>query len=187
MTSDLQPFDIDLNLPSFQSPSGSFMVKNDKTFVLEAEKDKPVWVVYPVQISRGQDASITVGQNLIIQFDYRFGGSGGLLSVFWDNQLVYKADQRVHGNSNEWTEGIPVGPDTSEGLHQLSFRLDTFSEQASSVGVTRLVWEKRSFLKIPCLDPETEIVDVTFTQGDSDFRYYVNEDGGFVRTQAIHP
>lgn len=179
--SDLRPFVIDLNRPSFQSPGGSFSVKDNKTLVLEAKKDMPVWVVFPIQISKEQDVSIADGQNPLIQFDYRFGGSDGLLSVFWDNQLVFKADQRLSGNYNEWTNGFPIGPDTSEGPHQLSFRLDAFSSQLSSVGITRLVWEKRVILQSPCLSPETEVVDVTFTYAGSDYRYLVNDEGGFVR------
>ena len=83
-----------------------------------------------------------------IQFDYIFTSPAeGLLSVFIDDQVVFKADQRQAETGVNHSGPISVG-DVTHGQHTLSFRLEHFTSARSSVEITNIAPAKRSFIQV---------------------------------------
>ncbi|MHB1142267.1 MAG: PKD domain-containing protein [Sulfuricaulis sp.] len=89
----------------------------------------PAWISSRIQ---------TVEALNIIQFDYEFLSAGeDLLSVFFDGQLVYSADQRVAANGVNHSGEVWVG-DAQPGLHTISFRVDPFGTSKPAVHISNL-------------------------------------------------
>jgi hypothetical protein len=91
----------------------------------------PVWIEVP--ISTTQDFNL-------LQFDYEFlstAGAQGILTVFVDNQLVYKIDERITDPGLNTTQEILVG-NLSPGLHTISFRVDPFTAVQSVARISSI-------------------------------------------------
>src|SRR5438067_528045 len=80
----------------------------------------PVWVEAPITTTRTFN---------LIKFNYEFlsaTGSEGIMTVFVDNNPVYKIDERITDPGVNTARHIPVG-DLSPGEHTIGFRLDPFT------------------------------------------------------------
>jgi len=89
----------------------------------------PVWFVVQVDIS---DSTNT------INYDYKFTSkANGLLSIFVDDQIVFKADEKYAAEGINHSEPIWVG-NLEPGKHSLAFRLDGLTEIQSSVEISNV-------------------------------------------------
>ncbi len=116
-------------LPGTVSPTGTVRVNSSNSFTLVT--GSPVWVVsFP---------TVTNSINFV-SFGATFGsgtGTQGLFSVYWDTNSIGYVDERVVlPGVQQYTFGLP-GVFTN-GLHQLGFRLDSFTNTPSSITVTNL-------------------------------------------------
>jgi len=74
----------------------------------------------------------------ILSLDYEFlSSSDGLLSVFFDNKVVSKIDERVAFEGTNEANSIWLG-EVEPGTHVLSFRLDSFTGGQSVVKITNV-------------------------------------------------
>ena len=104
----------------------------------------------PVWVRLG--SNMTEGFNTL-QFDYSFAApADGLLSVFFDDQVVFKADQRDAKASANPSGRISVG-NVVPGQHTLSFRLDHFTSAQSSVEISNIVPSNVSIIQVVNLKP----------------------------------
>jgi flagellar hook assembly protein FlgD len=95
--------------------------------ILTLMTKSPVWVKYEVNIQNKVN---------ILNFKNKFlSQSEGLLSVFLDDQIVYKSDERLALPEGDATGNIPLG-EIQPGKHILTFRLDPFSAKQSSVAIS---------------------------------------------------
>ena len=106
-----------------------------------------------VSISTPQQISLTVGSPVWVtlradvveplnsmQLAYQFSdGSDGLLSVFLDDQLVYRSDQRFTDEGLSRSGIVPLG-NIVPGRHSLSFRLDHFSNSNPTVTISEITF-----------------------------------------------
>jgi fibro-slime domain-containing protein len=91
----------------------------------------PVWLEAPITTPEPFN---------LIKFDYQFlsaAGSQGILTVFVDDQLVYKIDERITDPGINTTQDIPVGH-LSPGQHTLGFRLDPFTAVQSVARISSI-------------------------------------------------
>ncbi|MHB1141399.1 MAG: Lcl C-terminal domain-containing protein [Sulfuricaulis sp.] len=89
----------------------------------------PVWISSQIQTSEVFN---------VIAFDYEFLSAGeNLLSVFFDGQLVYRADQRNAVNGVNKSGEVWVG-NVQPGLHTISFRVDPFGTLRPPVQISNL-------------------------------------------------
>ena len=75
-----------------------------------------------------------------LRFDYQFKNKAqGLLSVFIDNQVLHKFDQRLSKNKEgvNPSHPIPLGQ-VPLGKHILSFRIDKFKDQPLAVEISKI-------------------------------------------------
>jgi hypothetical protein len=64
-------------------------------------------------------------------------GANGLLTTYWNTNLIGTVDERVAGT--DWqTYDFPLPLLLSQGTYTLSFRLDSFENQASSILITNV-------------------------------------------------
>jgi RTX calcium-binding nonapeptide repeat (4 copies) len=98
-----------------------------------------------------------------LQFGYQFMTQGEeLLSVFIDNQVVSKIDQRLSPVGQLIPSlPIPLGQ-VAPGLHILSFRLDRFTDQALAMEISKIQTVNRQSFKI-C---QGKLVTLIGTDGD---------------------
>jgi hypothetical protein len=96
----------------------------------QAQSQGEVWSVMHLNIGKPIDT---------LKFDYRFKAKSaqGFLSVFLDDQVVYKADQRTDGTTLQHSGTVPLG-EVAPGIHTLSFRLDTFNAQKATLDVSKI-------------------------------------------------
>lgn len=96
-----------------------------------------------IRLSTGSPAWISVRFDVpqpinMLRFGYQFPFSAdGVLSVFFDGQLVFRADERHSGTGTIVTEPIPLGK-VAPGLHSLSYRLDAFNNTQSSIEISEI-------------------------------------------------
>ena len=128
-----------------QSSTGAVITSNTTQGLhLTLTTGSPVWV------SLG--SNVTQGFNTL-QFDYSFAAPAeGLLSVFLDDQVVFKADQRDAMAGVNPSGRISVG-NVSPGQHTLSFRLDHFTSAQSSVEISNIVPSNASIIRVLNLKP----------------------------------
>lgn len=104
---------------------------------LDATPGSPAWITSQIQTAEAHN---------IIKFDYEFlSQAEDLLSVFFDDQLVYRADQRNTTGGLNHSGDIWIG-DTQPGLHTVSFRVDPFGTQKATVRISNLTIGLRSVL-----------------------------------------
>jgi hypothetical protein len=111
----------------FTSTTG--ILDYSKLNLMGLSTDSPAWISINADVTEPMDT---------IQFDYKFiSKAEGLLSVFVDDQLVFKADERQAIAGVNESVSIPVGT-VAPGLHTLSFRLDPFSNSQSVIELSNL-------------------------------------------------
>jgi hypothetical protein len=114
--------------PLIQSTSGNkeIMGKGLRLFT-----GSPTWVAAAVQITNSVN---------FVSFKTRFtsaGGAEGLLSVYWDTNILSSIDERaVLPGMREYT--FPLPETATNGIRMLGFRLDAFSTTQSSVTITNV-------------------------------------------------
>jgi hypothetical protein len=112
---------------STQSPTGTVSLTTPQ--VIGLTNNSPVWVSLTANIPKGFNT---------IEIDYRFTSQAeGLLSVFLDDQVVYKADQRQAVASVNPSGRIATG-NITPGPHTLSFRLDHFTPTLSAIEISNI-------------------------------------------------
>ncbi|MDP2903186.1 MAG: hypothetical protein Q8N96_08780 [Methylovulum sp.] len=96
--------------------------------------------------TRASDSSAWVSMQINVTqpintllFDYSFlsQNAEGFLSVFVDNQVVYKADQRFTEDGVNSSKEVRIG-DVLPGTHSLSFRLDPFTDVQSVIEISNI-------------------------------------------------
>jgi hypothetical protein len=100
------------------------------TTILKLINGSSVWITVPFDLADNVN---------FISFDYTFQQTAeGLLSVFFDDQLVYRADQRLDETGTVYHSGdVPIG-DTTGGKHSLSFRLDAYNSTKSEIDISNV-------------------------------------------------
>lgn len=113
--------------PTIQSDTGTIQKWLDS---LKLSSGSPAWI-----------ATVVSSTNPInmISFDTQFSstnGAQGLLSVYWDDQVIGSIDERVF-TTNHYTFSFPNT--TANSGHILGFRLDSFTNIQSIVTITNIV------------------------------------------------
>lgn len=90
----------------------------------------PAWVTLSVELPEPVNT---------LTFDYSFlRQAEGLLSVFVDDQRVYRADERItQTGALNHSDKVPLGMIPS-GTHTISFRLDAFNDTQSEIDITNV-------------------------------------------------
>lgn len=98
--------------------------------VLKLITGSPAWAEFPFELSQSAN---------FISFDYAFQRDAeGLLSVFFDGQLVYRVDQRLRQTGTKYASGdVPIG-NMPVGAHSLSVRLDAYNDTKSEIDLSNL-------------------------------------------------
>ena len=110
----------------YQSLNG-FIEQAKGKFSLSLKSGSPAWVQYEVTLPKKVN---------VLSFKYDFlSQAEGLLSVFLDDQIVYKSDERYAGADTVSTGNISLGA-IPPGRHILTFRLDPFSALQSQVTIS---------------------------------------------------
>ncbi len=97
-----------------------------ETLLARMHTGSPVWFSVPITSTELYN---------VMTFDFDFvseAGSEGVLTVWVDDTLVYKADERYHTAGTTTSPHIPLG-DLAPGRHTLAFRLDAHTETPASV------------------------------------------------------
>jgi len=63
------------------------------------------------------------------------------MSVFFDGQLVYRADERITTTGANHSNNIPIG-NRNIGNHTLTFRLDSYNGTLSEVNISNVQFSK---------------------------------------------
>ena len=114
--------------------------------------------LHGLTLTTGSPVWVSLGSNVTevfntLQFDYRFASSAeGLLSVFLDDQVVFKADQRQAQAGVNPSGHVSVG-NVAPGQHTLSFRLDHFTSAQSSVEISNIVPSNVSIIQVVNVKP----------------------------------
>ncbi|HLF96515.1 MAG TPA: DUF1566 domain-containing protein [Methylococcaceae bacterium] len=90
----------------------------------------PVWTKLPLEIS---------GPVNFLSFNHAYRRDAeGLLSVFFDDQLIYQADQRLDqtGVANH-SGNVPIG-EVAGGSHSLTIRLDAYNGTQSEIDISNI-------------------------------------------------
>lgn len=122
--------------PTSTSSTGTVLVS---PLSLSLTTGSPVWVSFEAQVPESFNA---------LQFNYHFNSQAeGLLSVFLDDTVVYKADERQAGAAVNDSGLISLGV-VAPGVHTLSFRLDPYSATQSSVEITNIATLQTSIVRV---------------------------------------
>jgi pimeloyl-ACP methyl ester carboxylesterase len=124
------PFNIWANpglVTTTQSPTGSVALTTPQ--VIGLTNNSPVWVSLAANIAQGFNT---------LEIDYRFTVEAeGLLSVFIDNDVAFKADQRQAVAGVNPSGRLSLG-NIAPGPHTLSFRLDHMTSALSAVEISNI-------------------------------------------------
>ena len=75
----------------------------------------------------------------MLKFDYQFmSDTEGLLTVYFDNQVVYVADERNAKTEARSAVDIPLAKQAEPGNHFIVFRLDTFNPDHSTIRIENI-------------------------------------------------
>jgi len=89
----------------------------------------PAWITYSIKSSYPVN---------FIRFDYIFKSNAeGLLSVTFDNEIIFLADERYEHQGVKSSRNIPTNT-TKTGIHTLAFRLDPFSATQSQIEISNV-------------------------------------------------
>ncbi len=127
--------------------------------------DSPVWVEAPITTTRTFN---------LIKFDYEFlstAGSEAIMTVWVDDQPVYKIDERITDPGVNRARHIPVG-DLSPGEHTIGFRLDPFTNVQSVARISKIKFGE-VVNTLTRIDFNT-LLDGTPTSNPDFWRIYVN-------------
>lgn len=113
--------------------------------ILKLINGSPVWITMPFELAEPVN---------FISFDYTFQQAAeGLLSVFFDGQLVYRADQRLDETGTVYHSGdVPIGEITG-GTHSLSFRLDAYNGTKSEIDISNAKLGNKQVIETPVIPP----------------------------------
>lgn len=117
-------FDISL-IPHISSDTGTVTMKGTGFSLVTGS---PVWLITELEVAQPVD-------RLTFKADFTSApGAEGLLAVYWDNQLLGTIDERYALNEmDDYTLYLPSIFDS--GTYLLAFRLDPYTEVASSVEI----------------------------------------------------
>ena len=123
-----------------QSNTGTVSVVNTAQGIgLSLATGSPVWV--------GLVSNVPQAFNTI-EFNYKFNSRAeGLLSVFIDDQVVFKADE-LQALTGVNASGRIAVANVTPGQHTLSFRLDHFSTAPSSVEISNITVATASVIRV---------------------------------------
>ena len=111
------------------SVSGAIDIVQSIPFQVTLTQGSPVWMRMQFEVIEPIN---------ILSLDYEFlSSSDGLLSVFFDNKVVSKIDERVAFEGTNEANSIWLG-EVEPGTHVLSFRLDSFTGGQSVVKITNV-------------------------------------------------
>jgi hypothetical protein len=97
--------------------------------VIKLITGSPAWVSLPIEVTEPIDT---------LSFDYAYQRQAeGLLSVFFDNQLVFRSDERVEPAGANHSDNVSIGAIAS-GTHTLSFRLDAYNNTQSEIDISHI-------------------------------------------------
>lgn len=113
--------------PSITNTTGTILKTNNS---FDAFSGSPAWLATFVSSTNPAN---------VVSFDVQFtstNGAQGLLSVYWDDQVIGSVDERVVSSGN-YKFSFPNA--TANTTHMLGFRLDPFTNIQSSVTVTNVM------------------------------------------------
>jgi flagellar hook assembly protein FlgD len=89
----------------------------------------PVWFTVEIDVTE---------QTNSLMFDYKFlSKASGLLSIFFDDQIVFKADEKSTAEGINRSEPTWIG-NLASGKHKLSFRLDPLTDLQSMLEISNV-------------------------------------------------
>lgn len=98
-------------------------------YVFTMYSGSPVWMSQLIEVTEPIN---------FLQFNYAFNSDAeGVLSVFFDGQLIYRVDERYTMDTLNSTGSISLG-EILPGQHTLSLRLDPFTEEQSIVEISNV-------------------------------------------------
>jgi len=129
----------------------------------------PVWLVVPVE---------TQSTINFVQFDAEFtsaAGAAGVMTLYWNDQEIGTIDERnVSLGIQTYVFGVPAS--FTDRNNSLGFRVDQFSDVASTVSVTNVMTGFAGTGAVPTLQiSKTEQYDVGLTLGGNQAGTYVLE------------
>lgn len=108
------------------SETGTVTIRSSSLSLINGS---PAWAGWPMEITEPAD---------VLSFDYAFSREAeGLLTVFFDGQLVFKADQRIAKPGVNRSPDVPIGT-IGAGTHSVTFRLDAFNGTQSEVDISQI-------------------------------------------------
>ncbi len=111
------------------SPTGTVSLATPQKVAITV--GSPVWVRFTANTDRSFNS---------LRFKYAFsGGTDGLLTVFVDDKLVFKADQRVADLGENGSGIVPVGI-VNPGQHSITLRLDHFAASWMTKWLLQVCW-----------------------------------------------
>lgn len=138
------------------SATGYIVFLSDQ--LIKITTGSPAWVSLPINVPEPID---------VLTFDYTYQRQAeGLLSVFFDDQLVYRSDQRFEPASLNHSDNVPIGAIAS-GAHKLSFRLDAFNNTQSEIDISRIQLGKIEVSEQVDTTPPIITPTVSGTQGNN--------------------
>src|SRR3989344_1732905 len=139
----LPAFNIQGNI-SRQSETGTVTFLDSHT--AQATPGSPVWFEF---------SASNADTTNVLHFDYEFltvPGSEEMMTVFVDDRVAYKIDERITDPGVHTASEISVG-DLTPGEHTIGFRLDPFTDAKSAIKIGNV--------QLGLLTQETAIVDTS--------------------------
>ena len=122
-----------------KSDTGSVAITSLQGLHLTLTTGSPVWVSLASNVPQAFNT---------LQFDYKFTSRAeGLLSVFLDDQVVFKADE-LQAQAGVNSSGLIAVGNVTPGQHTLSFRLDHFTNTQSSVEISNISPSNSSIIRV---------------------------------------
>jgi len=150
------------------SATGYIVFLSDQ--LIKITTGSPAWVSLPINVPEPID---------VLTFDYTYQRQAeGLLSVFFDDQLVYRSDQRFEPASLNHSDNVPIGAIAS-GAHKLSFRLDAFNNTQSEIDISRIQLGKIEVSEQVDTTPPVITPTVTGTLGNNGWTGTLGNNGWY--------
>ncbi len=123
--------------------------------LLSLENRSPAWIDVPFDVREPMN---------VLRFDYVFSTqANGLLTVFWDDSVVFRADQRNARDGRNDSRSIALGP-VVPGVHHLGIRLDSFNGTLGKIQLSNL----RTGLMKQTLDAEAPVTTASVVSQNAD-------------------
>ncbi|MBW2738248.1 MAG: hypothetical protein JRE64_05235, partial [Deltaproteobacteria bacterium] len=155
-----------------QITSSTGEISQSAPSVIELTTGSPAWISFKLELENSLN---------VLRFGYEFlSNACGLLSVYFDDEIIYKADEKYTPSGLNSTGALPI-INTTPGEHVLTFRLDTLCDESSSLRVS----QPEIGLMTATLNPNDSVIEVTIDIKPGSDPNCFNNDGHGVIPLAI--